>query len=82
MIITHKKGLKLNGKIQLYCMDMVGLMCTPSFRIQNAVWMEQGGIYAVPNLRGGGNMVKNGTRQETKLQKQMFLMILSQLQNI
>ncbi|MRI01252.1 prolyl oligopeptidase family serine peptidase [Kriegella sp. EG-1] len=56
MIITHKKGLVLNGKNPtiLYGYGGFNISLTPSFSIANAVWMEQGGVYAVPNLRGGG----------------------------
>jgi prolyl oligopeptidase len=56
MIITHKKGLKLDGKNPtiLYGYGGFNVSITPSFSITNAVWMENGGIYAVANLRGGG----------------------------
>lgn len=72
MIITHKKGLKLNGKNPtiLYGYGGFNVSITPSFRIQNAVWMEQGGVYAVPNLRGGGEYGKEWHKAGTKLQKQ------------
>ena len=52
MIITHKKGLELNGKNPtiLYGYGGFNISLTPSFSIANAVWMEQGGIYAVPKL--------------------------------
>ena len=55
MIITYKKGLQLNGTNPtiLYGYGGFNISLTPSFSIANAVWMEQGGIYAVPNLRGG-----------------------------
>ncbi|MEL6917705.1 MAG: S9 family peptidase, partial [Bacteroidota bacterium] len=60
MIITHKKGLELNGNNPtiLYGYGGFNVSLTPSFSIVNAVWMEQGGIYAVPNLRGGGEYGK------------------------
>ena len=60
MIITHKKGLELNGKNPtiLYGYGGFNISLTPGFSITNAVWMEQGGIYAVPNLRGGGEYGK------------------------
>ena len=63
MIITYKKGLQLNGTNPtiLYGYGGFNISLTPSFSIANVVWMEQGGIYAVPNLRGGGSMGKNGT---------------------
>jgi len=60
MIITHKKGIELNGKNPtiLYGYGGFNISLTPSFSIANAVWMEQGGIYAVANLRGGGEYGK------------------------
>ncbi len=72
MIITHKKGLELNGKNPtiLYAYGGFNISLTPSFSIANAVWMEQGGIYAVPNLRGGGEYGKAWHDAGTKLQKQ------------
>ena len=56
MMITHKKGLELNGKNPtiLYGYGGFNVSLTPSFSVTNAIWMEQGGVYAVPNLRGGG----------------------------
>ena len=56
MIITHKKGIKLDGKNPtiLYGYGGFNVSLTPSFSVANAVWMENGGIYAVANLRGGG----------------------------
>jgi len=72
MIITHKKGLKLTGKNPtiLYGYGGFNISLTPSFSIVNAVWMEQGGIYAVPNLRGGGEYGKEWHKAGTKMQKQ------------
>lgn len=72
MIITHKKGLKLNGKNPtiLYGYGGFNISLTPSFSIANAVWMEQGGIYAVPNLRGGGEYGKAWHDAGTQLKKQ------------
>ena len=56
MIITYKKGTKLDGKNPtiLYGYGGFNVSQTPGFRVTNAVWLEQGGIYAVPNIRGGG----------------------------
>jgi prolyl oligopeptidase len=56
MIITHKKGLVLDGKNPtiLYGYGGFNISLTPAFSIANAVWLEQGGVYAVANLRGGG----------------------------
>ena len=72
MIITHKKGLKLNSKNPtiLYGYGGFNVPLTPSFSIANAVWMEQGGIYAVANLRGGGEYGKAWHDAGTKMQKQ------------
>ena len=72
MIITHKKGLELNGKNPtiLYGYGGFNISLTPSFSIANAVWMEQGGVYAVPNLRGGGEYGKAWHDAGTQLKKQ------------
>ena len=72
MIITYKKGLQLNGTNPtiLYGYGGFNISLTPSFSIANAVWMEQGGIYAVPNLRGGGEYGKEWHIAGTKMKKQ------------
>jgi prolyl oligopeptidase len=72
MIITHKKGIELNGKNPtiLYGYGGFNISLTPSFSIVNAIWMEQGGIYAVPNLRGGGEYGKKWHIAGTKTKKQ------------
>lgn len=72
MIITHKKGLELNGKNPtiLYGYGGFNISLTPSFSIVNAVWMEQGGVYAVPNLRGGGEYGKQWHNAGVKTKKQ------------
>lgn len=72
MIITHKKGLKMDGKNPtiLYGYGGFNISLTPSFSIANAVWMEQGGIYAVPNLRGGGEYGKKWHNAGTQMKKQ------------
>ncbi len=72
MIITHKKGLALDGKNPtiLYGYGGFNISLTPSFSIANAVWMEQGGVYAVANLRGGGEYGKKWHNAGTQLKKQ------------
>ncbi len=72
MIITHKKGLERNGKNPtiLYGYGGFNISLTPGFSTTNAVWMEQGGIYAVPNIRGGGEYGKAWHNAGTKMQKQ------------
>lgn len=72
MIITHKKGIELNGKNPtiLYGYGGFNVSLTPSFSITNAVWMEQGGVYAVANLRGGGEYGKKWHNAGTQMKKQ------------
>ncbi|QGK75957.1 prolyl oligopeptidase family protein [Flavobacterium sp. SLB02] len=72
MIITYKKGTKLDGKNPtiLYGYGGFNISLTPSFSIANAVWLENGGVYAVANLRGGGEYGKKWHDAGTKLQKQ------------
>ncbi len=72
MIITHKKGIKLDGKNPtiLYGYGGFNVSLTPSFSITNAVWMENGGIYAVANLRGGGEYGKKWHDAGTQMKKQ------------
>ncbi len=72
MIITYKKGIELNGENPtiLYGYGGFNISLTPYFSPANAVWMEQGGVYAVPNLRGGGEYGKAWHDAGTKLQKQ------------
>ena len=72
MIITCKKGTKLNGKNPtiLYGYGGFNISLTPSFSIGNALWMENGGIYAVANLRGGGEYGKQWHDAGIKTKKQ------------
>ncbi|SHI77731.1 prolyl oligopeptidase family serine peptidase [Flavobacterium haoranii] len=72
MIITYKKGTELNGKNPtiLYGYGGFNISLTPSFSIANAVWMENGGVYAVANLRGGGEYGKKWHDAGTQMQKQ------------
>ncbi|WP_310560226.1 prolyl oligopeptidase family serine peptidase [Flavobacterium sp.] len=72
MVITHKKGLKLNGKNPtiLYGYGGFNISLTPWFSISNAIWMENGGVFAVANLRGGGEYGKKWHDAGIKMQKQ------------
>ncbi|MQP23826.1 prolyl oligopeptidase family serine peptidase [Flavobacterium sp. LMO8] len=72
MIITYKKGTKLNGKnpTVLYGYGGFNVSLTPAFSIANAVWLENGGVYAVANLRGGGEYGKKWHDAGTQLKKQ------------
>ncbi|BAB74232.1 prolyl oligopeptidase family serine peptidase [Anabaena sp. FACHB-709] len=56
MFITHKKGIQLNGNnpTYLYAYGGFNVSLTPSFSVSMLVWMEMGGVYAMPNIRGGG----------------------------
>jgi prolyl oligopeptidase len=56
MFITHKKGIKLDGNnpTYLYAYGGFNASMTPGFSVSLLVWMEMGGVYAMPNIRGGG----------------------------
>jgi prolyl oligopeptidase len=72
MIITYKKGIQLNGKNPtiLYGYGGFNVSLTPAFSTATVVLLEQGGVYAVPNLRGGGEYGEKWHLAGTKLQKQ------------
>lgn len=71
MMISYKKGIKLDGKNPtiLYSYGGFNISLQPAFSVVNAVWMENGGIYAVPNIRGGGEYGKKWHDAGTKMQK-------------
>jgi prolyl oligopeptidase len=60
MFITAKKGVQLDGNnpVLLYAYGGFNISSTPSFSPANAVWLDMGGIYALANLRGGGEYGK------------------------
>ena len=72
MFIAHKKGLELNGKnpTLLYAYGGFNISLTPSFSISRLQWMEMGGVFAMPNLRGGGEYGKDWHKAGTKTKKQ------------
>jgi prolyl oligopeptidase len=72
MFITHKKGMKLDGQnpTLLYGYGGFNVSLTPAFSIANLVWMEMGGVYAQPNLRGGGEYGEDWHQAGMKSKKQ------------
>lgn len=72
MIMTWKKGMKQNGKnpVMLYGYGGFNISLTPSFSVSNLVFLENGGIYCVANLRGGGEYGDKWHNAGTKMQKQ------------
>jgi len=72
MFITYKKGLKLDGNNPTYLYGYGGfnVSMSPVFSVGNLVWMERGGVYAQPNLRGGGEYGEEWHQQGMKSKKQ------------
>ena len=72
MFITHKKGIKLDGNnpTYLYAYGGFNISITPSFSVSSVIWMEMGGVYAIPNLRGGGEYGEEWHQAGMKLKKQ------------
>ncbi|WP_134089633.1 prolyl oligopeptidase family protein [Olivibacter sp. XZL3] len=72
MIITYKKGVVLDGNnpTMLYGYGGFNVSLTPSFSVSTVLLLEQGGVYAVANLRGGGEYGEKWHLAGTKLQKQ------------
>lgn len=72
MYIVHKKGIELNGKnpTWLYAYGGFNVSLNPAFNTSRIVWLENGGIYAQPNLRGGGEYGEKWHLAGTKLNKQ------------
>ena len=72
MIITYKKGFSKNGKNPtiIYGYGGFNISLTPNFSSIMAYWLEKGGVYAVPNIRGGGEYGKKWHLSGTKMNKQ------------
>lgn len=72
MFIAHKKGITPTGDNPTYLYGYGGfnIPLTPSFSVPNLVWMEMGGVFAMPNLRGGGEFGESWHQAGTKLEKQ------------
>jgi len=72
MFLCARKGLSHDGQAPTYLYGYGGfeISLTPSFSVPNLVWMELGGILAVPNLRGGGEFGREWHEAGSKLHKQ------------
>ena len=72
MFIVHKKGLQPTGDAPtyLYAYGGFNISLTPRFSVADMVWLEMGGLYAQPNLRGGGEYGEAWHEAGTKLNKQ------------
>jgi prolyl oligopeptidase len=72
MFLTYKKGITLDGQnpVLLYAYGGFDINLTPFFSVPNTVWLEMGGIYAQPNLRGGGEYGEEWHQAGMKLKKQ------------
>jgi prolyl oligopeptidase len=72
MFVTFKKGMKLDGENPtiLYAYGGFDISLTPSFAVPNIVWLEMGGIYAQPSLRGGGEYGEEWHEAGMKVKKQ------------
>ena len=72
IFVAHKKGLKLDGgnPTLLYGYGGFNIPLTPGFSISRLAWMEMGGVFALANLRGGGEYGKDWHQAGTKLKKQ------------
>jgi len=72
MFLTYKKGLKLDGEnpTLLYAYGGFDISLTPRFSVPDVVWLEMGGVFAQPNLRGGGEYGEEWHQAGMKLKKQ------------
>ena len=72
IFLTHKKDITLDGNnpTLLYGYGGFNISLTPSFSATRIAWLEQGGVYAVANIRGGGEYGKTWHEAGTKMQKQ------------
>ena len=72
MFIAHKKGIQLDGNnpTLLYGYGGFNVSLTPQFSVARSVWMEMGGVFALANIRGGGEYGRDWHLAGTKMQKQ------------
>jgi prolyl oligopeptidase len=79
MFLTYKKGMTLDrqNRVLLYAYGGFDISLTPAFSVPNLVWLEMGGVYAQPNLRGGGEYGETGTSPAQSCISKMCLMTSS-----
>ncbi len=72
MFLVHKKGIKTDGKnpTLLYGYGGFNVTLSPSFSVRNVIWLENGGVYALANIRGGGEYGEDWHQAGTVLNKQ------------
>ena len=72
MFIVHKKGLEMDGNnpTLLFSYGGFNISLLPSFKVERLVWLENNGIFAMPNIRGGGEYGENWHKAGMKLNKQ------------
>ncbi len=72
MFIVYKKGVKLDGNnpTLLYSYGGFSISMTPAFSVSRLAWMEMGGVFAMPSIRGGGEYGEEWHLAGTKLKKQ------------
>jgi prolyl oligopeptidase len=72
IFVVHKKGLKLDGgnPTLLYAYGGFAISTTPYFSVGRIIWLEHGGVYAVANIRGGGEYGENWHRAAMKEKRQ------------
>ncbi|HLY53490.1 MAG TPA: prolyl oligopeptidase family serine peptidase, partial [Steroidobacteraceae bacterium] len=73
MLLTYRKGLKLDGRnpVLLYGYGGFGVSILPGFKPERIAWLERGGVFAIANIRGGGEYGEQWHRQATGTHKQV-----------
>ncbi len=73
MLFAYRKGLKLDGRnpVLLYGYGGFGIPLLPQFRSARIAWLEMGGIYAIANIRGGGEYGEAWHRQAIRSHRQV-----------